>query len=212
MVLRSIRIGPQPRRPPEIRTALRFGSGFDQWALWEPGYGPGTLFGRESNETVVGCPNGNPTPQYSLSRLTFTAPDGSETELRDVNTDGSPYTAPNYCTTTPTNWDAGRGIYFESHDGSHLEFVSDASILDFNNLAENNVFKTNGYLYFSDGTAYRIDNSNVTWIRDSNGNKISFSYNTNTNQVISIADQLGERPRSHMARRHVRARPDNFAI
>ncbi len=109
-------------------------------------------------------------------------------ELRDVNTDGSPYTVPSYCTTSAVTWDAGRGTVFASRDGSALVFVSDATIDD--RVLENPVFQVTGYLYFPDGTTYRIINSDVAWIRDRNGNKITFAYNS-TNQVTSIVDQNG---------------------
>nr|MDQ3744489.1 hypothetical protein [Acidobacteriota bacterium] len=40
-----------------------------------------------------------------------------------------------------------------------------------------------------DGTRYRIDNDAVTWIRDRNGNQVSFGYDT-SGRVISVTDSL----------------------
>lgn len=163
----------------------------NSWALWLPGYGPGTVFGREAVETINTCPDGRLSAQYSLSRLTFTRGDGSEIELRDAATDGSPYRVPNYCTTGSSSWDAGRGTTFVSRDGSNVVFVSDQTILDYLPWPSgSDVFKVSGNLTFPDGTTYRIDNSNVSWIRDRNGNRITLTYNT-SNQVVSIQDQNG---------------------
>ncbi len=160
------------------------------WARWQPGYGPGTLFGRESTASIIPCSNGALTAEYSLGRLTFTAPNGSETELRDTNTDGKPYAVPNYCTTNASNWDAGRGVVFASKDGSAMVFVLDTAVNDFDSSYGVRVFTVSGYLHFADGTTYRIDNSNVSFIRDQNGNQITFWYNSN-NQVTQILDQNG---------------------
>ncbi len=160
------------------------------WQSWSIGYGPGTMFGRSSQETVNYCQNGSSTPQYTLSRLTFAGADGSETELRDTNTDGKPYTVPNYCTTTATSWDGGRGSVFASKDGSGMVFHSDNAVLDYFSASSGPVFQVSGYLHLADGTTYRISNSSVSWIRDRNGNTITFAYN-GTHQITQILDQNG---------------------
>src|SRR5258707_4543666 len=46
-----------------------------------------------------------------------------------------------------------------------------------------------GYLLFCDCTRYRIDNGTVSWIRDRNGNKITFAYDTSY-RVTTITDSL----------------------
>ncbi len=163
------------------------------WALWLPGYGPGTVFGRESTVTINPCLGGEVTPQFSLSRLTLTKGDGSEIELRDAATDGMPYRVPDYCKTHPSSWDAGRGRKFVSRDGSALVFIADQAVLDYpptRGSFKSNVFRVSGNLLFPDGTTYRIDNSTVSWICDRNGNRITLAYNSQ-NQVVSVQDQNG---------------------
>jgi YD repeat-containing protein len=41
--------------------------------------------------------------------------------------------------------------------------------------------RVSGYLEFPTGVTYRIDNSNISWIRDRNGNTTTFSYTTGSN-------------------------------
>jgi hypothetical protein len=51
-----------------------------------------------------------------------------------------------------------------------------------------------GYLMFRDGTRYRIDSGMVTWIRDRNGNRIDYNYETyngSHHRVKTITDSLG---------------------
>jgi len=155
-----------------------------------PVYGPGHLFGRESAIFATDCTGAPPGPiaKVTLGRLTFTAPDGTETELRDANTDGRPYSIPDYCHNSANSWDAGRGTVFVSRDGSAMTFVADATVMDFNPETTSGFFYVNGNLVFRDGTTYRIDTGNVSWIRDRNGNKISFTYNV-SNEVTQIQDQ-----------------------
>jgi len=50
-------------------------------------------------------------------------------------------------------------------------------------------YSISGYLLLRDGTRYRIDGGLVTWIRDRNGNKISFAYDSSS-RVASITDSL----------------------
>ena len=42
----------------------------------------------------------------------------------------------------------------------------------------------------SNGTRYRFDNGLVTWIRDRNGNRLSFTYDA-TGRVSTSSDSLG---------------------
>jgi RHS repeat-associated protein len=123
---------------------------------------------------------------YTLTRLTFTAPDGSEYELRDQSTNGQPQqpTAAN-CT---NGFDRGR--VFVTGDGSSATFTSDADITDWAYASEDppNI-PPSGDLVMRDGTHYRIDGGLVRWIRDRNGNKVSFGYD-NTNRLTSITDSL----------------------
>jgi hypothetical protein len=68
---------PQPQAYPEP----------DLWGGLRVGYGPGVLQGRFTANTMGAVTT-------SLIRLTFTAPGGTEYELRDLATNGRPYGTP----------------------------------------------------------------------------------------------------------------------
>lgn len=138
------------------------------------GYGPGSLLGRKTafEVDVSSCLRdayGNPQnwPNYTLTRLTFTMPDGTEYELRDQNTNGQPLPR------IGCNTGASRGTVFISADSSDMTFISDTTIYDYVGLTAQ-TFAPSGYLMLRDGTRYRIDSGRVTWIRDRNGNRLSF--------------------------------------
>lgn len=153
------------------------------WTGILPGYGPGVLQGRQAGSdetTVIGCAGSFFT--RTLTRLTFTAPDGTEIELRDVQTGGQPL-AGGGCFGGPS-----RGKIFASADGSAATFVSDAEILDERQPHFPNVIYPSGYLMMRDGTRYRIDSGKTSWIRDANGNQVSFTYSGN--DVVGIDDSL----------------------
>src|SRR6266404_4749323 len=149
------------------------------WWKGSPGYGPGTLMGRQvafesAPSSCVHDAFGNPKPwpQYTLTRLTFTTPDGTEYELRDQATNGQPL----YRTGCFTG--ASRGTVFISADGTAMTFIADNPIVDYVGIAAQTIAPS-GYLMLRDGTRYRIDNGAVTWIRDHNGNRITFTYPSN---------------------------------
>jgi len=150
---------------------------------WMPyaGYGAGRLDGRNYGLQT----SSNFTCRWystTLSRLTFSASDGTEYELRDQLTNGQPLSST--CTQG-----ANRGTVFVTADGTAATFVSDTTIYD--NPAVNafgpHGFGVSGFLTLKDGTRYRIDNSDITWIRDRNGNKITFTY---TSSSMTVTDQL----------------------
>jgi RHS repeat-associated protein len=62
--------------------------------------------------------------------------------------------------------------------------------MDFAVQNDQSWFTVSGYLRLRDGTTYRIDKSNVTWMNDRNGNTISFTYNAQ-NEVSQVTDQNG---------------------
>jgi RHS repeat-associated protein len=149
------------------------------WEGIRPGYGPGVLQARAAlrRAVVTHLING------ALTRLTFTAPDGTEYELVDTYHGGQYYTS---CTTNTQS----RGQVFVSHDSSaFITFVSNSTIYD--RCTEVEVYSTglSGYLYFPDGTRYEISDGLVTKSRDRNGNLISFSYDGNK-RVTGITDSL----------------------
>src|SRR5215216_4118349 len=150
---------------------------------WMPysGYGAGRLDGRNyglQTSSNLSCRWYSKT----LSRLTFSVSDGTEYELRDQLTNGQPLSST--CTQG-----AYRGTVFVTADGTAATFISDTAIYD--NPAVNafgpHGFAVSGYVMLRDGTRYRIDSGNVTWIRDRNGNKISFTYTSNS---MMITDSL----------------------
>jgi RHS repeat-associated protein len=164
------------------------------WTGLKPGYGPGIVQGRTTSIDTQECGvNGPLTSAWALSRITFTAPDGTEYELRDTLTNGQPI-AVSPCATQG----ASRGRNFVSADGTSMTFVSDAIIND-NPAAlgeSNSVFYPTGYLLMQNGTRYRVESGLVVWLRDSNGNQLSFTYDNNgaphkrLNRVIAVTDSL----------------------
>ena len=152
---------------------------------WVPygGYGPGAIGGRNyglQTSSNFSCRWYSKT----LSRLTFSTADGTEYELRDQLSGGQPLNST--CTQG-----AYRGTVFITADGSAATFISDTPIYD--NPAINIVgphgFSVSGYLMLRDGTHFRVDNSSVTWIRDRNGNKLSFTYDV-YGRVLTVTDAL----------------------
>ncbi|HWQ31399.1 MAG TPA: RHS repeat-associated core domain-containing protein [Blastocatellia bacterium] len=139
-------------------------------------YRPARLLARYS---ALGCESGTLTP--TLTRVTFTAPDGTEYEMRDALTDGEKKNS-------PCDWylpHFNRGKIFKTRDGSSATLVSDADVMDssFNGF----VMGMTGYVMLRDGTRYRFDNGEVSWVRDRNGNKITFAY---TSSTMTITDSL----------------------
>jgi RHS repeat-associated protein len=171
------------------------------WAGGGAGLGPGSIIGRKTafQSTVSSCLRdaaGNPLPwpNYTLTRLTFTMPDGTEHELRDQNTNGQPLLRVN------CNTGASRGTIFVSSDGTDMTFISDTTITDYVGLSAQTFFPS-GYLMLRSGVRYRIDNGKVTWIRDRNGNRLSFTYDANEalsvitdslNRQVTIAYNVSE--------------------
>jgi RHS repeat-associated protein len=128
----------------------------------------------------------------TLTRLTFTTPDGTEYELRDQQTNGRPDHPT--CATGGFN----RGRVFITSDGSSATFISDADISDYI-YGEPSDAQPSGYLVLRDGMKFRIEGGQVKWMRDRNGNKVIFGYNglalatitdsLNRQVTITYADQ-----------------------
>jgi YD repeat-containing protein len=134
----------------------------------------------------MGCPDNTTVYAVTLTRLTFTGPDGTEYELRDQLTGGQPQGngACNYL--NPPS----RGKVFVTSDGAAATFISDTPIQDYV-IAPNPSPETypSGYLMLRDGTRFRIQVGRVEWMRDRNGNKLTFGYDSN-NRVQTITDSL----------------------
>jgi hypothetical protein len=153
------------------------------WTGLRPGFGPGVLQGRQSGSDPHHEPAcSNTIYDKTLTRLTFTAPDGTEHELRDLQTGGQPLQGVG-CFGGPS-----RGKVFVSADGSATTFISDAPISDDRQPHPGVVLSPSGFLLMKDGTRYRIDNGKTSWVQDTNGNRVSFSYSGN--DVVGIDDSL----------------------
>jgi YD repeat-containing protein len=155
----------------------------DWWNGLKPGYGPGVLIGRKTGKFPLNLPCSPPPWQFTLTRLTFTAADGTEYELRDKNSGGASLSNNGGCNGPGPS----RGTEFSSTDGSAVTFVSDSTIYDAS--YGNAMFYPSGVLVMRDGTRYRIDNGRVSWIRDRNGNKTSYTYDI-YNRITSSTDSL----------------------
>lgn len=98
----------------------------DWWMVTGPGYGPGVMHVRYGVFWTRKCTSDDATrAMNTLTRLTFTAGDGTEYELRDQLTGGASYSVP-VCATSGKN----RGKVFVTADGTAATFISDADIVD----------------------------------------------------------------------------------
>jgi len=151
---------------------------------FEPIYTLGTLSARQGGSVSFHAVSGGCyVHNQTLTRLTFTTPDGTEYELRDQATNGQP--------ATPTTCSGfNRGRVFVTSDGNSAIFTSDADILDWydaNEPAPN--FGPSGDLAMRDGSYYRIDGGAVSWMRDRNGNRVTITTTYNPRQT-TITDSL----------------------
>jgi RHS repeat-associated protein len=118
--------------------------------------------------------------RQTLTRLTFTAPDGTEYELRDQQTNGQ-----------PVNGICGyydRGTVFVTADGTGATFISDNNITDYpyDNPGDLSV---SGYMMLKDGSRFRIIDGDISWMRDRNGNKLAFTYDS-FHRLTVVTDSL----------------------
>ncbi len=153
-------------------------------------YSPGKLEGRQGGTGFTDCssyPGGNSNAYGgTITRLTFIEPDGSEHELIDQLTGGQQLGSyPNICASVTG---ASRGAVFISHDGEAMTFISDTTIDDRNAPGGSTLYPS-GYLMLRNGARYRLDNGTVTWLRDRNGNKLTFTYDTGL-RVTGVTDSL----------------------
>ena len=138
------------------------------------GNGPGVLRARRTGDTpqtLSGCTFNSRT----MTRLTFTAPEGTEFELIDQANAGKPLTATS-CSSSPS-----RGTVFVTADATSASFVSDSVIVD-TAIPGVDLPLVSGFLMLRNGVRYRIDSSQVTWLRDRNGNMLNFA-TVNVNSV-----------------------------
>ncbi|MEW6734420.1 MAG: hypothetical protein AB1489_24045 [Acidobacteriota bacterium] len=188
----------------EITGAKLFVPVYDQWDASSPQIAPGwvinagRLVGRQVGWLDKFCPgDSNLRWEYTLTRLTFIAPDGTEYELRDKLNDGRPLETisnPPFggCT------GASRGTEFVTADGSAATFYSNSTITDYAGLADQqNVFGDahqlifpSGKLLLRDGTRFKIVNGLVLEQQDRNGNIVRFKYTEDSSRLIEVTDTL----------------------
>ena len=174
--------------PPPDCTFFNYYPTPNWWTSVDPGYGPGVMEARHS-----GANYGPAAPpcfgfkfSSALTRITFTAPDGTEFELRDQLYGGQSKTF------TGCIQGVSRGNVFTTADGSTATFIScasDGTPINIFDSATPGQSSPSGLLFMKDGTRYRIDNGLVTWLQDRNGNRTNFTYDT-YRRVDKITDSL----------------------
>lgn len=112
---------------------------------------------------------------HTVPKLTLMLPDKGEIEFRDDQYDGMPLSSD--CSGYIA---ASRGTRWHATDGSGSIFIDEVD----NGVAN---FGTTGVVITADGMRYHFAGERCNWIRDRNGNQITFDY---TNGV-AITDQLG---------------------
>ena len=149
-----------------------------EWKGVAVGESAGTLIGRQTGiHSYATCGSMPSLWTETITRLTFTAPDGAEYELRDKLNNGSALTAGAYTCNSGAGPDRGR--VWTTVDGTTATFIADTSTQDTNGFASGNnnqqtlYLYPSGYMLMRDGTRFRIDNGVVSWVRDSNGNKVT---------------------------------------
>jgi RHS repeat-associated protein len=167
----------------------------------EPILSVGKLVGRYGGSRdfyIPGSPCTGYIHQKTLTRLTFTAPDGTEYELRDQSTNGEPHHPTSSNCSPNDGWGRNRGKVFVTADGTSATFVSDEDIKDYIYDNPGDLMPT-GYMVLRDGTRYDIVGGKVMTMRDRNGNKVTFNYNgyfltsvtDSLNRQITIAPPSG---------------------
>jgi RHS repeat-associated protein len=182
--------------------ADKFTPEWKQWNTLNVGYGPGVMQGRKTGSGTyvkktcdtcpVLCQRREALHMYSLTRLTFISPDGTETEFRDEASNGKPMLVEQARCSDISDRGALREKRFISTDGSAMTFVSDEDIYDdvVQRSSGSTLFEPSGVLYLRDGTRYRIDVGMVSWIQDRNGNQMTFGAQ---GAASVITDSLGRR-------------------
>ncbi len=162
----------------------------------KPGYSPGVMqiyrsgFGDLACE-VYGDPNPPHYYEQTMTKLIFTTSDGTEYEFQGTQGSGSGGSANVYFCDF-TNYGFNRGKIFRSTDGSGMTFISDQNIYDLKVVGTGDSSfpsQATGYLLLKNGTRYWIDEGYVRWVRDSNGNLMTFTYNGGVLQFIN--DSIG---------------------
>jgi RHS repeat-associated protein len=156
---------------------------FNWWTALKPELSPGVMNVRTVAADPIDCTKIFGIQVWyrqTMTRLTFTAADGTEYELHDALTNGA-VIATSFCNPNDLS-PLRRGKIWVTGDGSAASFVSDDDFHDNPFLssdgavlkADGSPAPISGWLLLRDGTRYRIDNRKVTRIRDANGNQMDF--------------------------------------
>jgi RHS repeat-associated protein len=166
------------------------------WHIENLRYMPGKLLGRSTLTPPEPICNHHQQQNtvYATTWLSFLSSDGSEINLVSRTNGHNPLPVSVQCNTLgdPTSIiPSSRGTEFVSDDGSGMRFTSDEPITDAQFAG--GWFMPSGFLYFSNGTHFRIVNGRVEWMKDRNGNKLSLIYDgTNYNsRLVQITDSIG---------------------
>jgi RHS repeat-associated protein len=144
---------------------------------------PGFLRARHLSE---GCQAFSETQTHTI--LVFTTPTGSEVEFRDGIYLGQP--ALSQCNPfDPGAGMANRGRTFTNDDGT-FTFISDSNIFDMTTATNQIETKPSGYLLMKDGTRFRVTDGQIKWLRDRNGNLLTFTYESSIGRLTRITDSL----------------------
>ena len=165
------------------------------WNSDEPTFWGGILLLRNGGDFCYVLSGSPPDAwQNTLTRLTFIAPDGTEHELRDVNTDGQKQGIITGQTSLTTTFN--RGTVFQAYDGSDAVFTSTSPIMDEprENCGGADPMPSpngNGTLQLRDGTKYTITYGYVTQVEDRNGNLLALPSPATGTYPLQINDALG---------------------
>ncbi len=185
----------------EYGTAVNFPD-YNGWVR-RPFYAGAYVEARTGGNAKVTCASiilgDRPVYIKTLTRLTVTAADGTEYELRDALSGGEPKTVPRNFYGCPTS-NPARGKVFVTADGTSATFISDADIYDEPYADTSDSLTISGYLLLRDGSRQRFNQNRISWIRDRNGNRLTFTYVDGTSPVTIITDSLN---RQVMAERDV---------
>lgn len=153
------------------------------YSNFQPGLLPAVLFGRKTRDQNPGF-GGTAPPCGALTKIYMRTP-GGQIELRDLWTGGEPNSDQSLA---PLN----RRRDWHTVDGSAIYFRSDTDIIDetcgdrdWPAMNGGNVFYPTGYLVTKDGTQYRFVQGMPKWVRDRNGNTITFG------QLGAVTDSIG---------------------
>lgn len=146
-------------------------------------YGAGKMYGRQTGFDIkptsncLNWPSNKRIYETTLTTITFVSPDGTEYDFRDQQSGGQRLAVTDQCPASPYVG-GSRGTVWVTADGSGVTFVSDGDIADKVDVPlGQRTFPPSGYMLLKDGTRYRIDSGSVSWIRDRNGNTVTFGTN-----------------------------------